>query len=139
MPHLTIVYTSNIELDFDGLCRALCDTLVSLRDEEDKPIYPPGGTRVMAFPAAHYAVADGRQDFPFMYLNLRIFGGRPAAITKKTGDSLLVVTQRLMEKVIAKGPIGITLQIDETPTSMPAPLVMSYEDRHNTLHAVFRK
>jgi 5-carboxymethyl-2-hydroxymuconate isomerase len=139
MPHLTIVYTPNIEADFDGLCRGLCDTLVAMRDDEGKAVYPPGGTRVMAFPATHYAVADGSADYPFMYLNLRIFGGRPAAITKRTGDSLLAKTKVLLEKLIERGPIGITLQIDETPKEMPAPLVMSYEDRHNTLHTLFRK
>ena len=137
MPHLVIVYTPNIKTDFDVLCRTLCDTLLSIHDEQDKPAYPPGGTRVMAFPAAHYAVADGKQDYAFMYLNLRIFGGRSEAVTKQTGDSVLAATRRLMEPVIASQPIGITLQIDETPKVMPGSLVQSYEDRHNTLHALF--
>jgi 5-carboxymethyl-2-hydroxymuconate isomerase len=139
MPHLVIVYTPNIKTDFDVLCRTLCDTLLSIRDEQGKPVYPPGGTRVMAFPATHYAVADRSGDYPFMYLNLRIFGGRSGAVTKNTGDSLLAATRRVMEEAIARGPIGITLQIDETPKEMPGALVQSYEDRHNTLHAVFKK
>jgi 5-carboxymethyl-2-hydroxymuconate isomerase len=137
MPHLVIVYTPNVKTDFDVLCRTLCDTLLSIRDEQDKSVYPPGGTRVMAFPAAHYAVADGKDDYPFMYLNLRVFAGRSEAVMKNTGDSILAATRRVMEEAIARGPIGITLQIDETPKVMPAPLVQSYEDRHNTLHALF--
>ena len=139
MPHLVIVYTPNIDTDFDVLCRTLCDTLRSQRDEAGNQVYPPGGTRVMAFPAAHYAVADCAQDYPFMYLNLRIFGGRPVSVTKKTGDEILEAAKRLLAPVIAKGPIGITLQIDETPKDMPGQLIMSYEDRHNTLHPLFRK
>ena len=139
MPHLAITCTPNIKTDFDALCRTLCSTLISIRDEEGKPVYPPGGTRVMVFPAAHYAVADGRQDYRFMYLNLRIFGGRPASVTKDTGDKLLAATKHHLEPVIAAGPIGITIQIDETPMTWPGPLIMSHEDRHNTLHALFRK
>ncbi len=139
MPHLTIVYTPNIKTDMDVLCRALCDELGAQRDEDGKAVYPPGGTRVMAFPASHYAVADGKGDYGFMYMNLRIFGGRPAAVTRKTGDSLLAVVARLMKRNIDEDAIGITLQIDETPKDMPGQLIMSYEDRHNTLHALFRK
>jgi 5-carboxymethyl-2-hydroxymuconate isomerase len=139
MPHLAIAYTANIRTDFDVLCRTLCDTLVGMRDDEGKPVYPPGGTRVMAFPAAHYAVADGSGDYAFMFLNLRIFGNRPAPITKRTGDAILEAAKKLLAPVIETLPIGITLQIDETPMEIPGVLRMSYEDRHNTLHPLFRK
>jgi 5-carboxymethyl-2-hydroxymuconate isomerase len=139
MPHLVVVYTPNIETDFDVLCRTLCDTLVGMRDDSGKPVYPPGGTRVMAFPAAHYAVADGSGEYAFMYLNIRIFGNRPAEITKKTGDAVLEAAKSLLKPVIDTLPIGITLQIDETPMDIPGELRMSYEDRHNTLHSLFRK
>jgi 5-carboxymethyl-2-hydroxymuconate isomerase len=139
MPHLIVTYTPNIHIDMDVFCRTLCDTLLSMRDEEGKGVYPPGGTRVMAYPASYYAVADGKQDYPFMYLNLRIFGGRPAAVTKKTGDSILAAAKRLLDPIFEQGPVGLTLQIDETPRDIPGQLTMSYEDRHNTLHAIFRK
>jgi 5-carboxymethyl-2-hydroxymuconate isomerase len=137
MPHLTIWYTDNLKTDLDSLCRALCDKLLSLRDADGKRVYPPGGTRVMAFPAAHSAVADGKRDYPFIYLNLRIFGGRTPEVLKATGDGILEETKRVLASVIERGPIGITLQIDETPKDMPAPLLQSYEDRLNTLHPLF--
>ncbi|MHA6730235.1 hypothetical protein [Devosia sp. A369] len=139
MPHLSISYTPNIKVDMDVLCRALCDELGAQRDADGKAVYPSGGTRVMAFPASHYAVADGKGDYGFMYLNLRIFGGRPPEVTKKTGDAVLAVVARLMARNIAEDGIGITLQIDETPKEIPGQLLMSYEDRHNTLHALFQK
>ena len=37
------------------------------------------GIRVFAYPAAHYAVADGSGDHGFCYLNLRMGRGRSAA------------------------------------------------------------
>jgi len=139
MPHLTLWHTPNIKTDFDVLCRALCDTLLTIRDEDGKQVYPEGGTRVMAFPATAFAVADGKRDYAFMYMNLRIFGGRSGDVTKRTGDALLEVIGRLMEPNISKEAIGITLQIDETPKEMPGALVQVYEDRHNTIHRLFKK
>ncbi|MEO8024219.1 MAG: 5-carboxymethyl-2-hydroxymuconate isomerase, partial [Polaromonas sp.] len=59
MPHLVILYTSNLEAssDMTALCRALADTMQAVKDEEGKQVFPTGGTRVLAYPAAHYAVA----------------------------------------------------------------------------------
>jgi 5-carboxymethyl-2-hydroxymuconate isomerase len=59
MPHLVILYTPNIEAETDmsALCRTLADTMLKQQDEAGKPVFPIGGTRVLAYPAAHYAVA----------------------------------------------------------------------------------
>lgn len=137
MPHLTLWYTDNLDVDVTTLCRSLCDKLLSLKNADGKGVFPPGGTRVMAFPAAHWAVADGKQDYPFVYLNLRIFGGRSPEVLKATGDAVLEEAKRMLASTIQRSPIGITLQIDETPKEMPAPLLQSFEDRLNTLHALF--
>ena len=40
--------------------------MLELRDEEGKQVFPTGGTRVLAYPAAHYAVADGKRDYGFV-------------------------------------------------------------------------
>ena len=45
--------------DMSALCRSLADTMLAQRDEAGKPVFPTGGTRVLAYPAPHYAVADG--------------------------------------------------------------------------------
>ncbi len=61
MPHLVILYTGNLDAvtDMAALCRSLADTMLAVRDEADKPVFPPGGIRVLAYPAAHSAVAHG--------------------------------------------------------------------------------
>ena len=61
MPHLVILYTANLDRDTDmtALCRSLADTMLEQKDEDGKPVFPTGGTRVLAYPAPHYAVADG--------------------------------------------------------------------------------
>ena len=87
MPHLVILYSPNLDAatDMTALCRALADTMLAVKDEVDKQVFPTGGTRVLAYPAAHYAVADGKRDYGFVYLNLRMAAGRSDAIKKKSG------------------------------------------------------
>ena len=115
MPHLDIQYTANLEADADmtGLCRTLTATLVGLRNDAGEPVFPLTGTRVMAWPAAHYAVADGAPDRAFIYLLLRIKPGRSDAIKKKAGDAVLAAALAHLEPVFAKHPVGLMLEVDE--------------------------
>jgi 5-carboxymethyl-2-hydroxymuconate isomerase len=61
MPHLVILYTGQLdaETNMKVLCRDLADAMLTVVDESGKQVFPTGGTRVMAYPAPHYAVADG--------------------------------------------------------------------------------
>ena len=133
MPHLVILYTSNLETETDmtALCRSLADTMLAVHDDHGKQVFPTGGTRVLAYPAAHYAVADGREDYAFVYLNLRMGQGRPDAIHKKVGDALLMTTKTHFQPVFRQRHIGITLQIDEGPEVFDA--------KHSNLHPLFNK
>lgn len=131
MPHLVILYTANLdaETDMTALCRSLADTLLSVRDESDKQVYPTGGTRVLAYPAPHYAVADGKADYAFVYLNLRMGRGRSDATQKRAGDALLMSTKAHFQPLFMKRHIGITLQIDEG--------VEVFDGKHSNLHPLF--
>ena len=134
MPHLVILYTPNVEADADMpvLCRALADTMIAQRDEQDRAVFPVGGTRVLAYPAAHYAVADGSGDHGFIYLNLRMAAGRSDAIKKAVGDALLARLKQHVAPLLAKRHVGITLQIDESPGQV-------YDGKCGNLHPLFQK
>ena len=134
MPHLVILYTPNIEpkTDLSALCRSLADTMLSLRDEADQTVFPIGGTRVLAYPAAHFAVADGKGDYGFMYLNVRMASGRSDAVKKKVGDSLLAVVKQHFAPIFESDLIGITLQVDESFGQV-------YDGKHSSLHPLFNK
>lgn len=134
MPHLVILYTPNIEpkTDLSALCRSLADTMLSLRDEADQTVFPIGGTRVLAYPAAHFAVADGKGDYGFMYLNVRMASGRSDAVKKEVGDSLLAVVKQHFAPIFESELIGITLQVDESPGQV-------YDGKHSSLHPLFNK
>lgn len=132
MPHCVILYTPNVDAktDMTKLCRAVADAMLAIVDEAGKPVFPTGGTRVLAYPAAHYAVADGKGDYAFVYVNVRMGGGRSDTVKKNAGDTLLAVVKRHFAPIFDSSPIGITLQIDESPGQV-------YDARHSTLHPLF--
>ena len=115
MPHLVILYTPQLdaETDMTALCRTLADTMLALRDEAGKQVFPTGGTRVLAYPAAHHAVADGQRDYAFAYLNIRMARGRSDAVKKQAGDALLAAAKSHLAPVFERRLLGLTLQIDE--------------------------
>lgn len=115
MPHLKIEYTGNIEAETDmaALCKALARTLVELEDAQGRTVFPFDGTRVLAYPAPHHAVADGEHDKAFVYLNLRITPGRGAALLKHAGDALLAAATNHFAPLLARRPLRLTLHIDE--------------------------
>jgi 5-carboxymethyl-2-hydroxymuconate isomerase len=134
MPHCVILYTPNLETrtDVGELCRKLADTMLKIKDEAGKQVFPTGGTRVLAYPAAHYAVADGQEDYAFMYINIRMASGRSEEVKQKAGDRLLEVVKAHFAPIFDKELVGITLQIDESPGQV-------YDGKHSTLHPLFNK
>src|SRR4051812_23772327 len=127
MPHVVIQYTPNVESDMALLCRDIAAVLIELKDEGGKQLFPIGGTRVLAYPAQHYAVADGKQDYAFVYINARIAGGRSDAGKKKAGDAMLAKVQTHFAALFEKQLMGITIQIDESPGQV-------YDAKHSNLH-----
>ena len=131
MPHLVLLYTANLdaETDMRSLCRDLCDTMLIQRDEAGVQVFPTAGTRVLAYPAPHYAVADGQRDYAFVYLNLRMTLGRSAAVKEKIGQALLSKVKTHFDTLFNHRPVGITLQIDEGAETFNA--------RHSNLYPLF--
>jgi 5-carboxymethyl-2-hydroxymuconate isomerase len=114
MPHLVLLYTPNLEteLDMSGLCRSLADAMLTVRDETGAQIFPTGGTRVLAYPAAHFAVADGSGDFGFCWLNLRMGRGRSEATQQAAGQAVLEAARARFAPVLERRRVGLTLQVD---------------------------
>lgn len=133
MPHLVILYTPNVERETDmpALCRLLADTMLGVRDEAGKAVFPTGGVRVLAYPAAHYAVADSQRDYGFVYLNLRMARGRSEIAKKNAGEALRAAVQAHFAPVLAGRPLGLTFQIDEGEEVFDAKL--------GNLHPLFNK
>ena len=142
MPHLVILYTPNLEpeTDLTALCRALADAMLTVKDEQGAPVFPTGGTRVLAYPAAHYAVADGGAagraaggtgDYAFAWFNLRMGRGRSEAVKRQAGEVLAAAAKAHLAPVLARRPVGLTLQVDEGAEVFDA--------KFGNLHPLFAK
>ncbi len=132
MPHLVLLYTGNLdtETDMPGLCRRLADAMLTVRDEAGVQVFPTGGTRVLAYPAAHWAVADGQRDYAFLYLNLRMGRGRSDGVKRMAGERLSVAAREYLAPLFDRRLLGMTLQIDEGPEV--------FDSKHSTIHPLFR-
>jgi 5-carboxymethyl-2-hydroxymuconate isomerase len=114
MPHLVILYTPNLESETDmtALCRTLAEAMLAVRDDAGAQVFPTGGTRVLAYPAAHFAVADGSGDHAFCWFNLRMGRGRSEATQRAAGQTLADAAKQHFAPVMARRAVGLTLQVD---------------------------
>ncbi len=132
MPHVVIHYTANLDPDaaIGALCKTLAEVIVAQRDGAGTRVFPIGGTRVLAYPTPHFAVADGAPDRAFVYLNVRIAPGREPVAVAATGEALIAAVRSHFAAIFASRPVGITLQIDEG-----APV---FDVKHSNLHPLFK-
>lgn len=133
MPHLVILYTPNLdaETDMTALCRTLADTMLGVRDEAGAQVFPTGGTRVFAYPAAHFAVADGSGDHAFCWFNLRMGKGRSEATQRAAGQALADAAKAHFAPVLTRRAVGLTLQVDVGAEVFDA--------KFGNLHPLFQK
>jgi 5-carboxymethyl-2-hydroxymuconate isomerase len=142
MPHLVILYSGNVDqmTDMSALCRKLVDAMLVVRDEAGAQVFPTGGTRVLAYPAAHWAIADGGTagqaaggsgDYAFVYLNLRMGRGRSDATKSRAGQAISIKAREHFADILKTQHIGITVQVDEGHEV--------FDDKHSSLHPLFKK
>jgi 5-carboxymethyl-2-hydroxymuconate isomerase len=142
MPHLVILYSANLDArtDMPALCRSLADAMLAQRDEAGAPVFPPGGTRVLAYPARHFAISDGGAagraaggdgHYGFAYLNLRMGRGRSEAVQQGVGRALSAVAQAHFAPLMSSMHVGVTLQVDVGAEVFDA--------KHSSLHPLFNK
>ena len=151
MPHLVILYSGNLDaiVDMPSLCREAADAMLAVRDEAGAQVFPTGGTRVLAYPAPHFALADGGAagraagsgktgirssdpgEYGFMYANLRMARGRSAAVQQAAGQAVTGTLRARLDPVMATRHIGLTMQVDEGHEVFDA--------KHSTLHPLFKK
>jgi 5-carboxymethyl-2-hydroxymuconate isomerase len=133
MPHLVILYTPQIEAQTDMklLCRRMADAMLTVKDEAGTQVFPIGGIRVFAYPAAHFAVADGSGDHAFVYFNLRMARGRSDGAKKSAGEAVTAAAREHFAPLLARRAVGLTLQVDEGAEVFDA--------KFGNLHPLFSK
>ena len=115
MPHFTIEYSANLDarVDMGAVVELVRKAAV------DTGIFPLGGIRVRAIKCEHYAIADGRPDFGFLGMVLRLGEGRDLATRKKAGEHIFKALSAYLDPVFAneKFALSFDMQINDKDTS----------------------
>ncbi|MDB5636667.1 MAG: 5-carboxymethyl-2-hydroxymuconate isomerase [Bradyrhizobium sp.] len=115
MPHFTIEYSANLDprLDMGAVVEVVRKAAVETR------IFPLGGIRVRAVRCEHYAIADGRADYGFLAMVLRLGEGRDLATRKKAGEHIFKTLSGHLDPVFAGGKFALSfdMQINDKETS----------------------
>src|SRR6187402_3833367 len=98
MPHFTIEYSGNLDgrVDMGAVVELVRKAAV------ETGIFPLGGIRVRAIRCKHYAIADGRADYGFLDLLLRIGEGRDFATRRDAGEHVFKALSAHLDPVFAK-------------------------------------
>jgi 5-carboxymethyl-2-hydroxymuconate isomerase len=115
MPHFTIEYSANL----DG--RVDMGAVVELVRKEAVAtgIFPLGGIRVRAIRCEHYAIADGRKNFGFLDMVLRLGEGRDLPTRQKAGEHIFKALSAYLDPVFANSKFALSfdMQINDKETS----------------------
>ena len=115
MPHFTIEYSANLDsrLDIGAVCE------VVRKAAAETGVFPVGGIRVRAIRCEHYAIADGRKDYGFLAMLLRLGEGRDLATRKTAGEHVFRALSGHLDPVFAtsKFALSFDMQINDKETS----------------------
>jgi 5-carboxymethyl-2-hydroxymuconate isomerase len=127
LPHVVVEYSANLagRLDLPGLMKTLRDTAIATG------IFPLGGTRVRAYRAEDYLIADGHPDNTFVHIVMRIGHGRDLETRRRAGDAIFEAACANLATVYDAVPLGISFEIQEIGPEL------AY--RKNNLHEYVKK
>ena len=115
MPHFTIEYSANIDVLVD-----MGEVVEVVRVAAiETGIFPLGGIRVRAIRCDHYAIADGRKDFGFLDMVLRLGEGRDLATRQKAGEHIFKALSAHLDPVFANSKFALSfdMQINDKEMS----------------------
>ncbi|MET0220921.1 MAG: 5-carboxymethyl-2-hydroxymuconate Delta-isomerase [Tardiphaga sp.] len=115
MPHFSIEYSANLDAHVD--MTEVCE--IVRRAAVETGIFPVGGIRVRAIRCEDYAIADGRADYAFLAMLLRLGEGRDVAARQKAGALVFQALSRHLDTVFShsKFALSFDIQINDAATS----------------------
>jgi 5-carboxymethyl-2-hydroxymuconate isomerase len=115
MPHFSIEYSANLDamIDMTEICE------IVRRAAVETGIFPVGGIRVRAIRCEDYAIADGRYDYGFLAMLLRLGEGRDLAARQKAGAHVFQALSRHLDPVFVHSKLALSfdMQINDAATS----------------------
>ena len=126
MPHFIAECTENIreQADLPGLFAKVNEALAATG------IFPLGGIRSRAHWLDTWQMADGKHDYAFVHMTLKIGAGRSLESREAVGEMLFGLIKAHFAELMASRYLALSFELDELhPT-------LNY--KQNNVHALFK-
>ena len=126
MPHFIAECTDNIreQADLPGLFAKVNEALAATG------IFPIGGIRSRAHWLDTWQMADGKHDYAFVHMTLKIGAGRSLESREEVGEMLFALIKTHFAALMASRYLALSFELDELhPT-------LNY--KQNYVHALFK-
>ena len=107
MPHLTLEYSDNIEVDVQPLLVRLHEEVVATGAINLK------GIKSRAIKHTQYRIADGDPDYAFVHVGLLIREGRPIEVQKEATQRVMKVLKETFGHLFEKRKLSLTVDLKE--------------------------
>lgn len=107
MPHLTLEYTDNIDVDVQPLLARLHEEVVATGAINLK------GIKSRAIKHTQYRIADGDPDYAFVHVGLLIREGRPIEVQKDAARRVMKVLKETFGILFEKRKLSLTVDLKE--------------------------
>jgi 5-carboxymethyl-2-hydroxymuconate isomerase len=108
MPHFVIEHSRNLdEVDFPRLAEVVRVAAI------ETGVFPVGGIRVRTHPAEVCIIADGKPEYAFIDMVLRMGKGRDVETRKRAGAQVFEALSRFLDPVFARRKIALSFEIQE--------------------------
>ena len=107
MPHLTLEYSDNIEVDVQPLLARLHEEVVATGAINLK------GIKSRAIKHTQYRMAEGDPDYAFVHVGLLIREGRPIEVQKEATQRVMKVLKETFGHLFEKRKLSLTVDLKE--------------------------
>jgi 5-carboxymethyl-2-hydroxymuconate isomerase len=107
MPHLTLEYSDNLEIDVQPLLARLHEEVVATGAINLK------GIKSRAIKHTQYRIADGDPDYAFVHVGLLIREGRPIEIQKEATQRVMQVLKETFGHLFERRKLSLTVDLKE--------------------------
>lgn len=109
MPHFIAEYSSNLDksVDFQDLFTQVNDFL------GNTGVFPLGGIRSRAICLDQYRVADGKHDYAFVHMTLKVGSGRDLDTRQKVATELFGLIEQFFQPLKTQRLLAISFEMIE--------------------------
>ncbi|WP_111892425.1 5-carboxymethyl-2-hydroxymuconate Delta-isomerase [Acinetobacter sp. MB5] len=109
MPHFIAEYSANLQdsVDFQDLFQQVNDFL------GNTGVFPLGGIRSRAIRLNQYRVADGKHDYAFVHMTLKVGSGRDLETRQKVASELFALIEQFFQPLKAERLLAISFEMTE--------------------------